>query len=245
MQPVVPRVLHRLPARQACAVHDELRLLLQKLLSDWAREFQEEPSWSAYLDLKVNHAAHDLQNFSFSPHVHHCHRQFDASQHQGGKPQDHVLKRHGYHSFHRRPLGGNDHHVETSYAVVARNGIQNNIFSIVSSCMNFLFMQQIQKTLMKESGVYFLHEESPPAGGNPATLGHPLYGLINQDLNLVKPNYESMVKSGVLKINNAGGQKGIEINFHLIKTIIVKFLERKKSEAKSPRKNNGIFCKFT
>jgi len=69
-------------------------------------------------------------------------------------------------------------------------------------------MEQIQKTLMKEAGVYFLHEESPLAGGNPATLGHPLYGLINQDLNLVKPNYESMVKSGVLKINNAGGQKG-------------------------------------
>jgi len=68
---------------------------------------------------------------------------------------------------------------------------------------------------VKEIGTYFLHEESPPSGGNPATLGHPLFGLLTQDLNLIKPNYESMVKSGALKITNSGGQKGGE-NIYLL-----------------------------
>jgi Set1/Ash2 histone methyltransferase complex subunit ASH2 len=119
------------------------------------------------------------------------------------------------------------------------------IFGAVSNILNCLHTLQIQRTLVKEAGVFFLHEESPAPGGNPATLGHPLFGLINQDLNLIKPNYESMVKSGALKITNAGGQKGIQQVYYLIKCIIVQFLERKKSEAKTPRKSSGgIFHTF-
>ncbi|XP_065344376.1 set1/Ash2 histone methyltransferase complex subunit ASH2 [Cloeon dipterum] len=66
----------------------------------------------------------------------------------------------------------------------------------------------IQRTLAKDIGVIFTNEESPSPGGNPATLGHPLFGLLLQDLTTIKPNYDAMVKSGALKITNTGVQKG-------------------------------------
>lgn len=54
----------------------------------------------------------------------------------------------------------------------------------------------VQRSLVKDVQTLFTYEEHTEHG--------PMYGLIYQDLRIIKPNYESMSKSGALKLTDDG-----------------------------------------
>lgn len=58
----------------------------------------------------------------------------------------------------------------------------------------------VTKALIKDIHVIFVFEDHP-------IEGH-MYGLLNFDLTLIKPNYDSMIKSGMLKVTDMGIQHG-------------------------------------
>ncbi|XP_072396804.1 set1/Ash2 histone methyltransferase complex subunit ASH2 isoform X1 [Diabrotica undecimpunctata] len=55
----------------------------------------------------------------------------------------------------------------------------------------------VTKALIKDIHILFLFEDSP--AGN-------MYGLMNTDLTQIKPNYEAMIKGGMLKVTDMGIQ---------------------------------------
>lgn len=57
----------------------------------------------------------------------------------------------------------------------------------------------VQKTLMKEIHILFVFEEN--------SEGH-MYGLIDTCLNNIRPNYDAMIKGGLLKVTELGVQHG-------------------------------------
>lgn len=59
----------------------------------------------------------------------------------------------------------------------------------------------VQRALVKDIHVLFIYEESASDG--------QMYGLLNQDLTLIKPNYEAMIRGGTLKITDMGIQHGM------------------------------------
>lgn len=58
----------------------------------------------------------------------------------------------------------------------------------------------VTKALIKDIHVIFVFEDHP-------NDGH-MYGLLNFDLMQIKPNYDSMIKSGMLKVTDMGIQHG-------------------------------------
>lgn len=58
----------------------------------------------------------------------------------------------------------------------------------------------VTKALIKDIHVLFVFEDHP-------IDGH-MYGLLNLDLTHIKPNYDSMIKSGMLKVTDMGIQHG-------------------------------------
>lgn len=56
----------------------------------------------------------------------------------------------------------------------------------------------VQRALVKDINILFVFEDS-------LTEGH-LYGLMNQNLTAIKPNYEAMIKGGMLKVTDMGVQ---------------------------------------
>lgn len=53
---------------------------------------------------------------------------------------------------------------------------------------------------MKETNTTFLIDENSDDG--------PVYSLAQQDLTLIKPNYQLMIKQGTLKVTDMGVQHG-------------------------------------
>lgn len=58
----------------------------------------------------------------------------------------------------------------------------------------------VTKALIKDIHLLFIFEDNP-------IEGH-VYGLINSDLTQIKPNYEAMIKGGMLKVTDMGIQHG-------------------------------------
>ncbi|CAH0558837.1 unnamed protein product [Brassicogethes aeneus] len=56
----------------------------------------------------------------------------------------------------------------------------------------------VTKALVKDIHVFFIFEEHPTDG--------QMYGLVNSDLTYIKPNYDAMIKGGVLKVTDMGIQ---------------------------------------
>lgn len=54
----------------------------------------------------------------------------------------------------------------------------------------------VQRALIKETHVLFTNDENPIDGA--------MFGLISRDLTHVKPNYEAMIKGGLLKVTDMG-----------------------------------------
>lgn len=65
--------------------------------------------------------------------------------------------------------------------------------------LNFKYLLQIHKALLKDSGTLF---ECEGNGTDKETFG--LKHLITE----IKPNYEAMIKSGALKVTDVGVQQG-------------------------------------
>lgn len=63
----------------------------------------------------------------------------------------------------------------------------------------------VQKALVKDIHVLFIYEESASDG--------QMYGLANQDLTQIKPNYEAMIRGGTIKITEMGIQHGKNVFF--------------------------------
>lgn len=66
----------------------------------------------------------------------------------------------------------------------------------------------VSKALIKDIHIIFVFEDH-------ATEGH-MYGLLNLDLTNIKPNYDSMIKSGMLKVTDVGIQHGKSNKFIII-----------------------------
>lgn len=58
----------------------------------------------------------------------------------------------------------------------------------------------VAKALIKDIHILFIFEDH-------VIEGH-MYGLLNQDLTQIRPNYDSMIKSGMLKVTDMGIQHG-------------------------------------
>ncbi|KAJ8980754.1 hypothetical protein NQ317_013759 [Molorchus minor] len=56
----------------------------------------------------------------------------------------------------------------------------------------------VTKALIKDIHIYFVFDDNP-------VEGH-MYGLMNQDLTQIKPNYEAMIRGGTLKVTDMGIQ---------------------------------------
>lgn len=54
----------------------------------------------------------------------------------------------------------------------------------------------VQKALIKDTHVLFNNEENAVEG--------TMFGLLSKDLTNVKPNYEAMIKGGLLKVTDMG-----------------------------------------
>lgn len=55
---------------------------------------------------------------------------------------------------------------------------------------------QVTKTLMKEAGIVYTTTEVPDDENS------PYFGLLSDDLSLIRPNYEAMIKAGQLKVTD-------------------------------------------
>lgn len=58
----------------------------------------------------------------------------------------------------------------------------------------------VQRSLVKDVNTLFTYEEHPEHGS--------MYGLFNQDLRQIKPNYEIMSKTGALRLTEDGYTQG-------------------------------------
>lgn len=58
----------------------------------------------------------------------------------------------------------------------------------------------VQRSLVKDVQTLFTYEEHSEHGS--------MYGLFHQDLRIIKPNYESMSKSGALRLTDDGYTQG-------------------------------------
>jgi len=58
----------------------------------------------------------------------------------------------------------------------------------------------VQRSLVKDVHTLFTYEEHSEHGS--------MYGLFHQDLRIIKPNYESMSKSGALRLTDDGYTQG-------------------------------------
>lgn len=58
----------------------------------------------------------------------------------------------------------------------------------------------VHRALVKDIHILFVYEESPTEG--------QMFGLLNQDLTQIKPNYEAMIRGGTLKVTDMGIQHG-------------------------------------
>lgn len=58
----------------------------------------------------------------------------------------------------------------------------------------------VHRSLVKEIHVLFGFEENPTDG--------QMYGLLCSDLTQIKPNYEAMIKGGMLRVTDIGIQHG-------------------------------------
>lgn len=56
----------------------------------------------------------------------------------------------------------------------------------------------VTKALIKDIHIIFVFEDQ--------AADRHMYGLLNQDLMQIKPNYDSMIKSGMLKVTDMGIQ---------------------------------------
>lgn len=63
--------------------------------------------------------------------------------------------------------------------------------------------------MLKDVGTLFTIEESNSDG--------QLFGLICSDLQMIKPNYEAMIKGGHLKVTEMGVQHVGKLSYYLIK----------------------------
>lgn len=58
----------------------------------------------------------------------------------------------------------------------------------------------VHRALIKDIHVLFVFEDHPTDG--------QMYGLINTDLTHIKPNYDAMIKGGMLRVTDMGVQHG-------------------------------------
>lgn len=74
----------------------------------------------------------------------------------------------------------------------------------------------VTKALIKDIHTIFIFEDHP-------TEGH-MYALLNPDLTQIKPNYDGMIKSGMLKVTDMGIQHGKYILRAIFSTKISSFV---------------------
>lgn len=70
-----------------------------------------------------------------------------------------------------------------------------------------MYITQIHRALLKDVGTLFTIDENSSDG--------QLFGLICSDLQMIKPNYEAMIKGGHLKVTEMGVQHVGKFNYQL------------------------------